>query len=321
MKHRLTHANILYNVGTNFDYRDLMKVAEQARLGDQPGQRESEFAIDGDWKEDTEGKPGDMVKDFPANALIVEYAPLTISDFDKFFYALYADALAAEIRKILDKRGRDYDPQKGVVLNEAVDSVATMDRPRRWVLKDFYAAIRPDDADAFGSGILAKHPRFQEFRAAQEAKSVDPIFPYPFYPYHQSGIVIWTFPSLHRLKELLETIDGLAALVSAAMGANREDYEEQARTAKKGQQLPPLGSELVQWFAALRRVLQSHAQFEALLRSTLTSKFNASVKELRAQTRRATSHQRRVILDSKVIPLFTKYKVGVDNISTYTFPN
>jgi hypothetical protein len=293
--HRLKTADFLAGFAHALGFGDLLAFILTVLTGDQKGQKESQFAIEpgAEWKE-VEARLEEMNKDLDAGRELIGAKPLTVNDIQRFYWALYADALAAELESILKTRGEDFSLQTPII-NQAIEAVGKLDHPRRWLLTAFQAAIRPADRDLFGPNILRPHPKYQEFIAARQAAGHVPLLPYS-YAKHWQGLVVWTIPQPARLVETLKTVPGLDDLVRQIVGSDTSP------TA-------------IEWLATMQAVAEGDQALSDAIRAAVAGKVTASQDALETLARKATTHERRVELEHLIIPLWKAFDTS--SIETY----
>lgn len=319
VRHRLSLARWWNGVAHQMGMNELKNYLAQVALGTLSTQKESMLAVWGEWKLDKTSSLRLMEREFPKGE-IVSAKPLTGADIANFSYSLYSSDVAAHIETILDKEGMatDFSGTKGPVINQALDRLRTRAIPQRYLLKDYLASVRPGDRPTFGAMVQA-HPIYLEFEAAVPTSST--IFVPWDYSTHQAagGLVIWTVPRMEELLALfVQKLPALDALVRAQMATNQAAYEEAVAEAarKRKKAPPPLGIEMVQWMRAFREVVAADPTQNVDLHKTIVGGYEDAQKALAAQTRRASTHQRHVLVKGELHTLWDEYRQN--KIGTYS---
>lgn len=317
VRHRLTLARWWYGVADQLKMEDLKTHLAAVYLGTLPTQKQSMLALWGEWKVDETGGLKLMQKEFP-KGVIRGAEPLTGADIANFSYMLYAADLAEEIRKVLDVEGMagDFSGTKGPVINQALERMKKKAYPKRYVMTDFIASIRPADRDTFAD-VVEKHPKYLDFSYGLDPS--DAIFIPSQYSIHlgAGGIVVWTVPRISELISLFaRELPALDALVRAQMEKNVATYEAALAAAKKGKKPKDLGADWVQWMVALQEVLKADPTQVADLTGTIVTAYGEAMKALERQARRATSHERHVILNTRLLKMWADYDPS--DIATYS---
>jgi len=317
VRHRLSLARWWNGVAHQLQMNELKNYLAEVALGTLSSQKQSMLALWGDWAVDKTSSLRLMEREFPKGE-IEGAKPLTGADIANFSYSLYSSDLAAHIETILDKEGMatDFSGTKGPVINQALDRLKTRAIPQRYLLKEYLASVRPVDRDAFADLVQA-HPKYTEFVNATAVGVT--IFVPRQYSIHQSagGLVIWTVPRIDELLALFaKKLPALDALVRAQMATNVAEYEAKLAAAKKGKEPPPLGVEMVQWVRAFNQVVAADPTQNADLHKIIVGGYEDARKALAAQARRASTHQRHVLVRGELGRLWDEYRQN--KIGTYS---
>lgn len=158
--------------------------------------------------------------------------PFTVSQLERFIYALYYARLTDELKKENDARrdelkAKDFieliEKLQGALAKQAITVVATERaeqamsalRPRKWVLRnpDGYWANDPDELVSQITG----HPRYQELKATWKDPGQE-VFPLDPGVHRRNGITVWRFPAVNTL---IATMTNASAAGTAGVRAGK----------------------------------------------------------------------------------------------------
>ena len=318
--HRLRLATEIVNFAGVSGLDKLFNEVAPVFKGTQPGQKESEFAIEGDWEIQKNVELAQMKEDFPPGSVFESAKPLTIGHLLQWSYLIYAEEMTAKLKEILAARGKDYSAGQSPIINQAIKEVEEKPGPRpfRFFMSrgKFVAAVRPEDRDSF-KDLVQAHPKYKDILRMLPDDYVAAI-PGP-YSSHLRGLVVWAVPKFSLLVAEMKKAQGVDALVQAAIVVLKQKHAEKLKAAKKGEQIPPLPEGDMLWLAGLQAIFDSDINIRQAILIQLEGRYKGAIDELTKAAREASIHERRVSLDNFLMPLWTGY--FTDDIRTYSKPN
>lgn len=319
--HRLDMADFIFDLAAALGYDKLRTTTLEVLTATQKGQKQSQIAITGelgDW-EKTEADFEQMKKDFPTGE-ISGLEPLTGADLANFIYSQYFGLLAGHLRDLLKAQGKDYSGKQGPIINQALKLMESHEVAQRWVLKNYRAAVKPEDRFRFNV-MLAAHPKHIEFRNAKLKAGHAWIVPSDYY-LHRGGLVTWIVPAMDVLVGLLKEIGDLDDLVKERMVEREEEREKEAAKSKKGKkktEAPAAFPEWIEWLRALLDLIRKDPELLKKVSRQIEKKYETTIAEVDKLAQQASSHWRRVVLLNKIKPMWEAYDAG--DIRTFTKPN
>jgi hypothetical protein len=318
--HRLRLATFMINVAGVSGFKSLLEELALVYKGMQPGQKESEFAIEGEWETQKNVDLAQMKEDFPPSTAFESAKPLTIEHMLQWSYLIYAEEMSSKLRDILAARGSDYSAGQTPIINQAIKEVDEKPGPRpfRYFMSrgKFFAAVRPEDRASF-KDLVQAHPKYSELLKTLPADYVAAI-PGP-YSSHMRGLVVWAIPKFSLLIAEMKKAPGVDTVVQAAIVVLEEQHAEKLKAAKKGEKVPPLPEGDMLWLAGLQAIYEGNATLKQAILDQLAGRYKGAIDELSKQARLASTHERRVRLDNFLMPLWNDYDSS--NIRTYSKPN